>query len=64
MLNHRNICSNITQLAAAESGNLDWQGGPDGEGDKILAFLPFFHIYGIPLSYMKYHEPITDPKQD
>jgi 4-coumarate--CoA ligase len=47
MLNHRNICSNIIQLAASESGNLDWKGGPDGEGDKILAFLPFFHIYGI-----------------
>ncbi|RDI79538.1 hypothetical protein Vi05172_g10361 [Venturia inaequalis] len=47
MLNHRNICSNITQLAAAESGNLDWKGGPDGEGDKILAFLPFYHIYGL-----------------
>jgi len=46
MLNHRNICSNIIQLAASESGNLDWKGGPNNEGDKILAFLPFFHIYG------------------
>lgn len=46
MLTHSNICSNITQLHAAESGHLDWKGGPDNEGDKILAFLPFFHIYG------------------
>lgn len=47
MLSHSNICANILQLNAAESGNLDWKGGPNNEGDKILAFLPFFHIYGI-----------------
>jgi long-subunit acyl-CoA synthetase (AMP-forming) len=46
MLTHSNICSNLLQLHASESGNLDWKGGPTGEGDKILAFLPFFHIYG------------------
>lgn len=46
MLTHRNICSNVIQLHHAESGHLDWKGGHNNEGDKILAFLPFFHIYG------------------
>jgi 4-coumarate--CoA ligase len=40
MLTHENITSNLRQLEAGEAGNLSWQ------QDKILAFLPFFHIYG------------------
>ncbi|KAL5363987.1 hypothetical protein BJX96DRAFT_156546 [Aspergillus floccosus] len=47
MLSHRNIVANSLQLAAGESGNLKWNGGPDGKGDRVLAFLPFFHIYGL-----------------
>ncbi|KAL4871932.1 hypothetical protein BDV12DRAFT_163387 [Aspergillus spectabilis] len=47
MLSHRNIVANSLQLAAGESGNLKWNGGADGKGDRILAFLPFFHIYGL-----------------
>ncbi|KAI9814868.1 MAG: hypothetical protein M1832_005670 [Thelocarpon impressellum] len=47
MLNHRNIVANVLQLNAGEAENLTWNGGPDGEGDKTLAFLPFFHIYGL-----------------
>lgn len=50
MLTHRNIVSNIMMLKAGESGNLKPEGGPDGQGDKIIAFLPFFHIYGKPPS--------------
>ena len=46
MLSHENITSNILMLKAGESGNVSWDGGPDGKGDKVLAFLPFFHIYG------------------
>jgi 4-coumarate--CoA ligase len=46
MLTHRNIVANCSQSQAAESNELNWNGGPDGQGDKILAFLPFFHIYG------------------
>ena len=46
MLTHQNICSNLLQLQTIESGNLSWKGGPSGAGDRILAFLPFFHIYG------------------
>lgn len=46
MLSHRNVISNILQLAAGEDGNLSCKGGPTGEGDKILGFLPFYHIYG------------------
>jgi len=46
MLSHENITSNIMMLKAGEGGYLAWNGGPDGNGDNILAFLPFFHIYG------------------
>jgi acyl-CoA synthetase (AMP-forming)/AMP-acid ligase II len=46
MLSHRNIIANVLQLSAGDAGNLSWHGGADGKGDKILAFLPFFHIYG------------------
>ncbi|KAL4807169.1 hypothetical protein BDV18DRAFT_113735 [Aspergillus unguis] len=47
MLNHRNIVANNLQLAVGEGGNLSWKGGPEGKGDRLLAFLPFFHIYGL-----------------
>ncbi|KAL4998051.1 hypothetical protein BDV10DRAFT_168157 [Aspergillus recurvatus] len=47
MLSHRNIVANSLQLAAGEAGNLTWNGGADGKGDRLLAFLPFFHIYGL-----------------
>ncbi|KAF2405502.1 4-coumarate-CoA ligase-like protein [Trichodelitschia bisporula] len=47
MLTHSNIVANILQLHASESGHLDWKGQHNNEGDKILAFLPFFHIYGL-----------------
>ncbi|KAE8351076.1 hypothetical protein BDV28DRAFT_26531 [Aspergillus coremiiformis] len=47
MLSHKNIIANTLQLAAGEAGNLTWNGGPDGKGDRVLAFLPFFHIYGL-----------------
>jgi 4-coumarate--CoA ligase len=46
MLTHRNIVSNTMMIKAGEEGRLHWKGGPTGEGDKVLAFLPFFHIYG------------------
>jgi acyl-CoA synthetase (AMP-forming)/AMP-acid ligase II len=45
MLSHSNIVANTLMLTAGEGGNLTWNGGPKKEGDKILAFLPFFHIY-------------------
>ena len=46
MLSHENIVANIVMGKVIEGGNLTWNGGPDGKGDNILAFLPFFHIYG------------------
>jgi long-subunit acyl-CoA synthetase (AMP-forming) len=46
MLSHRNIVANVLQTTYNESP-LSWKGGPTNEGDKILAFLPFFHIYGM-----------------
>lgn len=45
MLSHENIVSNVLMTKAAEGGNLRWDGGKDGKGDQILAFLPFYHIY-------------------
>ena len=47
MLTHRNIVANTMMIKTAEAGNLQPTGGPTGEGDKLLAFLPFFHIYGM-----------------
>ncbi|WP_307544557.1 4-coumarate--CoA ligase family protein [Streptomyces sp. V3I8] len=38
MLTHRNIATNLAQLTPAV---------PMGPGDRILAVLPFFHIYGL-----------------
>jgi 4-coumarate--CoA ligase len=56
MLSHNNIISNVQQIGVSEGGNLTWNGSktvsdiplPEkGQGDKILACLPFFHIYGL-----------------
>ncbi|KAI9796146.1 MAG: hypothetical protein M1833_006484 [Piccolia ochrophora] len=50
MLSHSNIVSNILMLRVGEEGNLTWDGGRDGKGDICMAFLPFFHIYGLSLT--------------
>ncbi|KAL8749492.1 MAG: hypothetical protein Q9199_007648 [Rusavskia elegans] len=47
MLSHENIVSNILMGKAGGGDNLSWEGGSDGQGDKLLAFLPFYHIYGL-----------------
>ena len=47
MLSHRNIVSNVQMLLVGEEQNLTWNGLEDGKGDRVLAFLPFFHIYGL-----------------
>lgn len=44
MLSHRNIVANVLMIGAGEE-QLSWKGGRHNEGDKILGFLPFFHIY-------------------
>lgn len=46
MLSHHNIVANILMGKVGEGGNLSCNGGPDGSGDRLLAFLPFYHIYG------------------
>jgi 4-coumarate--CoA ligase len=56
-LSHYNLTSNMLQLNAGEYGNLTWDGSGTSKGiplpkrgsggDKILACLPFFHIYGL-----------------
>ena len=47
MLSHSNIVANVAQLLSGEDQNLSWNGNEDGRGDRILGFLPFFHIYGL-----------------
>ncbi|KAL8693524.1 MAG: hypothetical protein Q9218_001649 [Villophora microphyllina] len=47
MLSHENIVSNILMGKVGEGGHLTWNGGPHGKGDRLLAFLPFYHIYGL-----------------
>lgn len=46
MLSHRNVVANVLQGHATEGRYLSWNGNADKKGDRILAFLPFFHIYG------------------
>ncbi|MFJ4790058.1 AMP-binding protein [Streptomyces sp. NPDC088794] len=38
MLTHRNLCTNLEQIAALHRL---------GEGDRVIAILPFFHIFGL-----------------
>jgi len=45
MLSHENIVANTMMNQVGEGKNLSWKGGVDDAGDKILAFIPFFHIY-------------------
>lgn len=48
MLSHRNIVANTMQLKRGETPGLSSKPRPEApEGDSILAFLPFFHIYGL-----------------
>ena len=47
MLSHSNIVANMAMGKASEALNLSWEGGPENKGDIMLAFLPFFHIYGL-----------------
>ena len=48
MLTHRNLVANICQSSGAERLNgISNSGGPDGQGDRQLAVLPFFHVYGL-----------------
>ena len=46
-LSHENIVSNILMGSVAEGGYLTWNGGEDGQGDNLLGFVPFSHIYGM-----------------
>ena len=55
MLTHYNVTSNVSQITACEAGKLSYDGSkstvniPDAppSGDKVLACLPYFHIYGL-----------------
>ncbi|KAI1431080.1 hypothetical protein GGR50DRAFT_681574 [Xylaria sp. CBS 124048] len=48
-LTHRNIVANLLQLEYLDSkfNGIHYAGGPFGEGDKQLAILPMFHVYGL-----------------
>ncbi|KAF2141881.1 uncharacterized protein K452DRAFT_358948 [Aplosporella prunicola CBS 121167] len=41
MLTHRNIVANTMMNKSVEGSKLNWK------SDRIIAFLPFFHIYGL-----------------
>ncbi|KAF2801353.1 acetyl-CoA synthetase-like protein [Mytilinidion resinicola] len=45
MLSHENIVANTMMNQVGEGKDLSWKGGFNNGGDKILAFIPFFHIY-------------------
>lgn len=47
MLSHRNIIANTLQVTAAEEPLSPKPTKENPDGDAILAFLPFFHIYGL-----------------
>jgi len=49
MLTHTNVVANLVQLLDMDYkyNGLHHTGEPDGKGDKQLAILPFFHIYGL-----------------
>lgn len=40
MLSHRNIVANTLMLTVGEDGNISWK------NDRLVSFLPFYHIYG------------------
>ena len=47
MLTHENIISNVLMQYCGEGdSNLKWDNGADKAGDVLIAFLPFYHIYG------------------
>jgi acyl-CoA synthetase (AMP-forming)/AMP-acid ligase II len=46
VITHRNVVANIHQNHYAENYLLSPTAEPSGQGDKIIAFLPFYHIYG------------------
>ncbi|KAJ5355954.1 hypothetical protein N7517_010563 [Penicillium concentricum] len=49
MLSHENLVANLLQIEATDEGNLKPTGGDDNHGDKILATVPYFHVYGFAL---------------
>ncbi|OTB06681.1 hypothetical protein M426DRAFT_318742 [Hypoxylon sp. CI-4A] len=47
-LTHRNVVANLTQLAHVDLLNgIYHTSEPDNKGDRQIAILPFFHIYGL-----------------
>ncbi|EME38182.1 hypothetical protein DOTSEDRAFT_161744, partial [Dothistroma septosporum NZE10] len=57
MLSHRNIVSNVLQGVRSMGDNLSCGDGTTGSGDRVLAMLPFYHIYGLTvlLHFGTYH---------
>ena len=63
MISHYNAVSTTILFWRFQGKYLSPSGGPDGKGDKILAFLPFYHIFGmllVPLSTKPLMAPYTD----
>jgi 4-coumarate--CoA ligase len=60
MLSHRNIVANTLQVTAAEAPLSPHPHKAAPEGDKVLAFLPFFHIYGLTcILHQSFHRGLT-----
>lgn len=47
MLSHENLVANLLQIQTTDEGNLKPTRGDDDQGDKVLATVPYFHVYGI-----------------
>ncbi|KAJ6139891.1 hypothetical protein N7471_006377 [Penicillium samsonianum] len=46
MLSHENLVANLLQIQTTDEENLKPTGGDDDQGDKVLATVPYFHVYG------------------
>lgn len=55
MLTHQNLVANQLQIKATDEGYLASTGAYDNNGDKVLATVPYYHVYG-----MIYRLPIEE----
>jgi 4-coumarate--CoA ligase len=51
MITQRNIVSNLLMVNQTQY-EITWNGGPEGQGDALIAVLPFYHVYGKSASFI------------
>jgi acyl-CoA synthetase (AMP-forming)/AMP-acid ligase II len=56
MLTQRNMVSNLLQMDTTQM--ITWNGGSEGQGDTLIAVLPFYHAYGQCPSLVSLHPPL------